>query len=84
MAPKPKSEKFASLFELQESMEVVTAESAFEAKGLRNTIKRQPLCAEAMAILENLDCATGKLLELIHNYRKDLAELAEQGGHHAS
>lgn len=83
MASKLKARPFAALFELQESMEVETTECASCVNGLKNTIKRQPLCSEAVTALEQLEHAASSLLRMAKTYRKELAELAK-GGNHAS
>lgn len=84
MAPKPKqAPRYQPLLTIQTGFEGIIAKAMDDAVGIKMTVKRQPLCLEAIEILDSLDRAATGLLQLTNAYRKELADLANEDRHHA-
>jgi len=66
------------LFTLQAGMEALAAKAVVDSGALKNCIKRQPLCLEAMSILEDLQKSADGLQQLLAAYRKQLSIIASK------
>lgn len=84
MSQKLKTSPYEPLLTIQAGMEALAAQGAMDAVGLRNTIKRQPLCAEGLDCLEALERAAHGMLRLADAYRAELKALANEGRDHAA
>lgn len=76
MASKPKA-TYENLFTIQEAMESNAKLTNKSAEALKNTVKRQPLCTEAIAELEKLQAAANMLQRLVTAYMRELATVAD-------
>ncbi|MFH0025059.1 hypothetical protein ACFZAC_26175 [Pseudomonas fluorescens] len=76
--------EYEPLVTIQAGMEALAAQSVMDAVGLKNTIKRQPLCVEGVSSLECVERAAHGMLRLAAAYREELKALANEGRHHAA
>jgi DNA-binding TFAR19-related protein (PDSD5 family) len=76
MASKPKV-TYETLLTYQTAMEETSKQSSKHAENLKNTIKRQPLCPEAITELEHLQLAANMLQRLVTAYMRELATVAD-------